>query len=158
MGYNMDNIIVNLKREIAASGGGGGGTSDYSDLSNKPQINSVELSGNKSLSDLGIIADNISYDNTTSGLIADTVQEAIDELKTDIPSEVYFEDTVTLSTSATTTVTFTEEEILSTSLIDLAISVWGIIPDDVVVSTGSCVITMPIVDTAVSVTVRIYVR
>lgn len=36
------------------SGGGGGGTSDYSDLTNKPQINSVTLSGNKSLSDLGI--------------------------------------------------------------------------------------------------------
>ena len=34
--------------------GGGGGSSDYTDLTNKPQINSVELSGNKSLSDLGI--------------------------------------------------------------------------------------------------------
>lgn len=33
---------------------GGGGTSDYTQLTNKPQINSVELSGNKSLSDLGI--------------------------------------------------------------------------------------------------------
>lgn len=30
------------------------GTTDYADLSNKPQINSVTLSGNKSLSDLGI--------------------------------------------------------------------------------------------------------
>ena len=37
-------------------GGGGGGTSDYTALSNKPQINSVTLSGNKSLSDLGIAA------------------------------------------------------------------------------------------------------
>ena len=35
------------------SGGGGGGTDDYSDLTNKPQINGVTLSGNKSLSDLG---------------------------------------------------------------------------------------------------------
>lgn len=33
---------------------GGGGTTDYTQLTNKPQINSVELSGNKSLSDLGI--------------------------------------------------------------------------------------------------------
>ena len=38
------------------SGGGGGGTSDYSDLENKPQINSVTLSGNKTTSDLGIDA------------------------------------------------------------------------------------------------------
>ena len=33
---------------------GGGGTSDYTDLENKPQINGVTLSGNKSTSDLGI--------------------------------------------------------------------------------------------------------
>ena len=33
--------------------GGGGGTSDYTDLTNKPQIEGVTLSGNKSLSDLG---------------------------------------------------------------------------------------------------------
>lgn len=34
--------------------GGGGGTSNYNLLSNKPQINDVELTGNKSLHDLGI--------------------------------------------------------------------------------------------------------
>jgi hypothetical protein len=33
---------------------GGGGTTDYNDLDNKPSINNVALSGNKSLSDLGI--------------------------------------------------------------------------------------------------------
>ena len=32
----------------------GGGTSDYTDLTNKPKINNVELNGNKSLNDLGI--------------------------------------------------------------------------------------------------------
>lgn len=32
----------------------GGGTDDYEDLENKPQIGGVELSGNKSLDDLGI--------------------------------------------------------------------------------------------------------
>ena len=36
------------------NGGGGGGTSNYNQLSNKPQINDVELTGNKSLHDLGI--------------------------------------------------------------------------------------------------------
>ena len=36
--------------------GGGGGTSDYTDLTNKPKINDVELIGNKSLNDLGIQA------------------------------------------------------------------------------------------------------
>lgn len=35
-------------------GGGGGGTSDYSDLSNKPKINNVTLSGDKTDADLGL--------------------------------------------------------------------------------------------------------
>ena len=39
---------------INSTGGGGGGTSDYTDLTNKPSINNVTLSGNKSLNDLGI--------------------------------------------------------------------------------------------------------
>ena len=37
-----------------SSGGGGGGTSDYSQLSNKPSINGVTLSGNKTSADLNI--------------------------------------------------------------------------------------------------------
>lgn len=40
-------------------GGGGGGTSDYDDLDNRPQINSVTLTGNKSASDLGLLSDSL---------------------------------------------------------------------------------------------------
>ena len=36
------------------SGGGGGGTSDYDDLTNKPSINGVSLSGDMSADDLGL--------------------------------------------------------------------------------------------------------
>lgn len=43
---------------INLSGGGGGGTSDYEELENKPSINGVTLSGNKTTSDL-----NVSYNN-----------------------------------------------------------------------------------------------
>lgn len=39
---------------------GGSGTTDYADLTNKPSINGVELSGNKTLTDLGIT----NYDDT----------------------------------------------------------------------------------------------
>lgn len=35
------------------NGGSGGGTSDYEDLDNKPQINNVELTGNKTLQQIG---------------------------------------------------------------------------------------------------------
>lgn len=38
------------------SGGGGGGTSNYNDLSNKPQIGGNTLVGNKTASDLGLVA------------------------------------------------------------------------------------------------------
>lgn len=37
------------------AGGGGGGTSDYNGLANKPQVNGVTLSGNKTGADLGIV-------------------------------------------------------------------------------------------------------
>lgn len=37
----------------------GAGVTDYADLENKPKINNVELIGNKSLSDLGIVIPNV---------------------------------------------------------------------------------------------------
>ena len=49
---------------------GGGGTDDYEELSNKPQINSVELIGNKSLSDLGIQAEITAEDPLSSSLVS----------------------------------------------------------------------------------------
>lgn len=50
-------ILYQIVDRLEAEGGGGGGdTGDYEDLSNKPKINSVTLSGNKSSSDLGLAA------------------------------------------------------------------------------------------------------
>lgn len=43
-----------INNALSGGGGGGGGTTDYTELENKPQINSVTLSGNKTTSDLGI--------------------------------------------------------------------------------------------------------
>lgn len=39
---------------VNVGGGGGGGTTNYNQLSNKPQINGVTLSGNKTMADLGV--------------------------------------------------------------------------------------------------------
>lgn len=47
---NEDGVSI----EAGIVGGGSGGTSDYTDLSNKPSINGVTLSGNKSAHDLGL--------------------------------------------------------------------------------------------------------
>lgn len=51
-----DALVYNATTEKWENGQGGGGTSNYNDLTNKPQIAGVTLSGNKSLSDLGIAA------------------------------------------------------------------------------------------------------
>lgn len=76
----MDGTILGKKYDIINGSGGGGGTDDYEKLSNLPKINSVELKGNKSISDLGIDAEHLSYDNTDSSLVATNVQAAIDEM------------------------------------------------------------------------------
>ena len=49
--------------QVFASGGGGG-TDDYEDLENKPSINSVTLSGNKTTADLGLFSGN--YNDLTN--------------------------------------------------------------------------------------------
>lgn len=51
-----DNVTIDVDGNDVTinSTGGGSGTGNYDDLENKPSINSVELSGNKSLADLGI--------------------------------------------------------------------------------------------------------
>lgn len=48
----------------------GGGTNNYEELTNKPKINSVELIGNKSLSDLGIQAEITDENPISSALVS----------------------------------------------------------------------------------------
>lgn len=50
--FENDINVFELEGEISV--GGGSGTNNYPDLENKPQINGVELVGDKSLDDLGI--------------------------------------------------------------------------------------------------------
>lgn len=49
-------ILYQMVDELETSGGGGGqgGTTDYNELTNKPRINNVTLSGNRSLDDIGV--------------------------------------------------------------------------------------------------------
>lgn len=41
-------------KEVIEQGGGGGGTTDYNQLTNKPTINGVEVSGDKTSTDYGL--------------------------------------------------------------------------------------------------------
>lgn len=86
----------------AISEGGSGGTSDYTELENKPQINSVTLSGNKSLSDLGIqgtltAGSNITISNGTISA-TDTTYTAGSNVSISAQNEI----SVDLSSYATT--------------------------------------------------------
>lgn len=50
----MEELLLELKQVIEA-GGGGGGTTNYNNLSNKPQVNGITLSGNKTAADLSLV-------------------------------------------------------------------------------------------------------
>lgn len=60
---------------------GGGGTTDYRDLSNKPQINGHILNGNKTSSELGLAS---SQDVSDINAAIDDVNSDIDDIKTDV--------------------------------------------------------------------------
>ena len=55
----LESPISHLEKIIAKYGTGGsgsGGTTNYNDLTNKPSINGITLTGNKTSADLGINA------------------------------------------------------------------------------------------------------
>jgi hypothetical protein len=54
----LEYLLLQLKDVIEQGGGGGGGTTNYNALTNKPQINNVTLSGNKTASDLSLLGTN----------------------------------------------------------------------------------------------------
>ena len=55
-GIKVGNNLSITEDGTLSANGGSTGTTDYTQLENKPQINSVELTGNKTLDDLGIQA------------------------------------------------------------------------------------------------------
>ena len=79
----IGNDPTNIENWEEVGAGGSGGTSDYTELTNKPQIEGVTLSGNKSASDLGLalssdITDDLAdlNDDATHRLVTDTEKTA----------------------------------------------------------------------------------
>lgn len=72
----------------------GGGASDYTDLENKPSINSVELVGNKSLADLGIQPSGDYATNTALGEEETARQNADNNLQGQIDAITVSSDVV----------------------------------------------------------------
>lgn len=90
-------ITPNLKGQD-----GSAGTLDYTDLSNKPSINGVTLTGNKSLSDLGIAAAN-SVINATDLTVTSNATNLVGYVSTPgiykVPSNCYIYTDSTSSTA-----------------------------------------------------------
>lgn len=63
---------ISVASDGTISASGSGGTSDYSELSNKPQINSTTLTGNKSSSDLGLQSAITSSAKLSADVVDDT--------------------------------------------------------------------------------------
>ena len=81
MAYNMDNIIVNLKREIKeAGGGGGGGTTVEGNPAGSATVDLTKILIGETIYGIPNEAEDVVYDNTDSGLTATDVQSAIDEM------------------------------------------------------------------------------
>lgn len=79
----IGNDPTNIENWEEVGAGGSGGTSDYTELTNKPQIEGVTLSGNKTASDLGLalssdIPDDLAdlNDDATHRLVTDTEKTA----------------------------------------------------------------------------------
>lgn len=87
-GYSKEDIIVVREKEFDigvkikddegigdSTGEGGTGTNDYNDLINKPKINNIELSGNKTLLDLSIQSTSDNTLTTTDKTIVGAINE-----------------------------------------------------------------------------------
>ena len=91
-GLTGDDAYAILHKKI--EGGGGGNTSNYNDLLNKPRINSVELSGNKTSDNYGLVSKNQGVEN--SGKIL-RVNESGEVLPSDEPEISVVEHVIFLS-------------------------------------------------------------
>lgn len=118
-------------------------TGAYSDLSGKPTIPTVS----------------VSHSGTASSTTARKQQITVNNVAYDVDGSAYMEQEVILSTSADTVVTFTNNElIVDGKMFTVATSLWDLVPNSIVTSTGSCVITFPKQTNAATIGVRLYVR
>lgn len=108
----------------------------------------------------GVDADEVNYDNTDSGLTADDVQAAIDELKDDIDAIVVpassFEIVRGTLTAGQTSVALTASKaVAATALIDVFADVYGLNPSAVSVAGAVVTLTFAAQASDVAVAVRI---
>lgn len=121
---------------------------------------SVNYTGNP---DGNLTADVQSVEVTTYGTAsASTTKSKVVEINgaggTDYVLEEYMQQTITTSTSADVTATFTNQSITTDSDIEVKFDKWGMVPSNVVTTAGQCVVTIPKQDTAYSLGVKIIIK
>lgn len=120
----------------------------------KADIDALDPSGE------GVQAENVSYDNTDSGLTADDVQSAIDELKDDIDAIVVPASTFeivrgTLTAGATSVALQASKNVSATALIDVFAETYGVNPTAISVATDTITLTFEAQASNMAVAVRI---
>lgn len=105
-----------------------------------------------------VTAANVAYDNTTSGLTADDVQEALDEIAAAIPAGAAVEvQRDTLAAGSTSVVlTFASQTIGATTLIDIYTDDYDVAPT--AVATTSTTVTLTFEEQAAAVAVAVKVQ
>ena len=108
----------------------------------------------------GVAAADVTYDNTSSGMTADDVQEAIDELKTDVDAIVVPASTFeivrgTLTAGQTSVALTASKSVAATALIDVFADVYGLNPSAVSVAGAVVTLTFEAQASDVAVAVRI---
>ena len=116
----------------------------------KADIDALDPSGQ------GVQAENVAYDNTDSGLTADDVQSAIDEIVSALPSGSTSEiQRGTLSVGATTVALQFSATVGATDLVDIYTDTYGVNPTAVSVSGDTITLTFTAQASAVAVAVKV---
>ena len=108
--------VARLLALSAGNGSGGGEASNYNDLANKPQINGTTLTGNKTLDELGITADNLNVytKEETTNAINDATDDKADKTALGNLSDLLTDD----KSSAVAAINEIKEQGTKTSNID----------------------------------------
>ena len=105
----------NLSPVWVNQSGGGGGTSDYADLTNKPAINNVTLSGNKTGADLGLASASDLSAVSTTAQAAQTAAQAAQTAADDAADDAA--DAMTAAQNAQTTANGKQDAITATGVL-----------------------------------------
>ena len=100
----------------------------------------------------------VSHTGTASSTGVRKQQITVNNVAYDVDGSAYMEQEVILSTSGTTTVTFTNSIIADGKMLTFASSIWDLVPDAMVTTTGVCTVTLPKWTSAETIGCRLYVR